>query len=387
VPHVGAVDPADKASVVSALDRLGRLPLAAYSNKAKRGGSLKSRFRDAPIHPIPDRQVQPDPVEDDLRDRVVAVSKRVIGADEHLQFAVAAERAEAYRLDAALTAELARVIKSDHVLVERSLDLLDLPERGVWIEWPDAERRGDRESPPGATVLPSVVGALFCPAPDDDDRIVIMTAWSSPTGEVRHSHAAAAFSRRDTSVLAWGARTRFSGDSVESQARLLTCVQVYFPPGLADEIDYMVEAEAEESDRVLGDMKGAREHAVFRAQMDLASDVPFAIAALLLLSADNVAFVPRSGRISLVDHRPRRVGILSRLAGVFGAEAPRGFVRSGRNAKAKVSFFPVPHVEPVADALSAGPESEAAPVATESAASSGVLAAPISVKPDQSDAD
>ena len=213
-----------------------------------------------------------------LRDRVVAAAIAMRGVETHLDLARRINLADAYRLTEHASEALARTIERATASVEENMDLIRFPEDGIWIECSDAPRRRDVEALPGAA-HPLNVGIFVCPDPTDLDRIVMLTAWDFPDGTVHHSYAAAAFSLTDISERAFLARTRYGKGQVESIARMINLAMVYHPPGFKEEVTFTTEMNASEF--------GFRvtEKALDDARRDVVLEVPFALAALLLITA------------------------------------------------------------------------------------------------------
>ena len=197
------------------------------------------------------------------------------GAPEHTQIASYMREADAYRLSRATTAQLADVLAHNLTSVEQNIDLIRPRSQFTWIEYPDYARRPANAVPLTGASHPVYVGALICIDGENQDRMIILTGWDFPDGSVRHSYAAASLSFTGMSHLAWGARTRFSRSNDESLQRLLDQAHIYVPPGLAEEIHILEQHDNPDhvEDAVEGRLRTAR--------MDVASEVPFLLAALL----------------------------------------------------------------------------------------------------------
>lgn len=264
-------------------------------------------------HPVP------------LRTRLFRHALAPFGAPEHGQFHAILAKATAFSLDHAAAKAVADTLEHRASSVERNVDLLRLPASAVWLEWPDSVRR--RASQPlDAAGHPVTVGALVCAAPGAEDVITVMTAWDFPDGSTRHSYAAANLDVDDLSRHAFRARRGFGTGREEVLARLLDRTHVYLPAGLDDELGAMV--------RIDGGNQGAEEAVRLSAKRDVASEVPFVLAALLLLQTDSAtrAMDPDDGHCRIgVEARPRTVREM-----LF--RAPGGFVRSGNPAAPRLDW-------------------------------------------------
>lgn len=210
-----------------------------------------------------------------LLERLTVETAMLRGAPEHGQIAGYLREADAYRLSRATTAHLADVLSRNLTSVEQNIDLIRPRSQFTWIEYPDYARRPDNAVPLAGASHPVYVGALVCIDSDNQDQMVILTGWDFPDGSVRHSYAAASLSFTGMSHLAWGARTRFSRANDESLQRLLDQANIQVPPGLAEEIRIL--EQHDDPDHV----EDAVEERLRTARMDVASEVPFVLAALL----------------------------------------------------------------------------------------------------------
>lgn len=211
-----------------------------------------------------------------LRARLVEAAVAMRGVKTHLDLARLVGEAEAYRLTDQASGSLARTIENATASVEENMDLIRLPEDGVWIEFSDAPRRLDVQPMPGAT-HPETVGIFACPDPTEPDRIILLTAWDFPGGDVHHSYAAAAISLTNISQRSFLARTRYGKGRNESIARMIDLAMVYHPFGFEDEVRYATDMNV-----AYGFQDS--EKALEATRRDVVLEVPFALAALLLVT-------------------------------------------------------------------------------------------------------
>ena len=298
---------------------------------------LAGRYASAPDESKSDT-VDAGPNEDDsLRPVLIAEATRIIGSTDHTQFAGLLLGAKPYALSPELTNALASTVDERAVTIERNLDLVDLPPEGVWIEWRESARHRGRDAASEAS-HPLRSGVLVCPAPDDPDRLHFISAWRTASGVTQHGYAAAVMSRNVMAVDAWHARTRFSTVPLESQARMLGLAQSYFPSGLLYELRLLAGQESEDNPDVEVDVVFGR--AMHRSRMDVISDIPFILGALLLIR-EGVARREMNGMETLLDiPNPTWADGLAAKVRSLGIDLG-GFRRRGRNQTASVAFRPL----------------------------------------------
>lgn len=229
-------------------------------------------------------------------------------AAEHMHFAELVDKATPFVLDDAAVAELQACVDTQTASIERNIDLISVPEDGYWIEFRDAPRREDESEALFGAAHPERIGVLVCPDPSEADKLVMMTAWEFADGSCRHSYAAVALKPSQLQVHALLARKIYGRGWTECLARMTNLATVYFPPQLLDELKAMGELE----DASEADIAAAMQ----TAQRDVVMELPFTLAALLMLT---VAEAPAAERTAAASWR-------TSFAALFQA---KGFVRSG----------------------------------------------------------
>ena len=243
-----------------------------------------------------------------LQSKTASNARGLRGAAEHLHFAELVDHAQAFVLDDAAVVELQACVDSQTASIERNIDLISIPESGYWIEFRDAPRREEGSEALYGAAHPERVGVLVCPDPSEPDKIVMMTAWEFADGSCRHSYAAVALKPSQLRVHALLARKVYGRGWTECLARLTNLATVYFPPQLLDELKAMAELE----DASEADIAAAMQ----TAQRDVVMELPFALAALLMLTVAEPAAHDGWGA----------PGWRTRLASLFRG---KGFIRSG----------------------------------------------------------
>lgn len=268
-----------------------------------------------------------------LRDRLIETTVAMRGVDTHLDLARLISEAECFRLADAASGSLARAIETATASIEENMDLIRFREDGIWIEFEDQPRRGDVE-PIAGSVHPCSVGIFACPDPTDFDRIIMMTAWDLPDGTVHHSFAAIAMSVSDISERAYLARNRYGKGQLESIARMIDMAVVYHPAGFKEEVIFASSIDvgamgAKVSFKSLED-----------ARRDVVLELPFALAALLLVTAaQNTHSWSEQDKIWEVDIDAPNPGFLDKIG--LGRFNKNGFRRRGDPRQPMVSYRPV----------------------------------------------
>ncbi len=268
-----------------------------------------------------------------LRDRLIETTVAMRGVDTHLDLARLISEAEGFRLVDAASGSLARAIETATATVEENMDLIRFREDGIWIEFEDEPRRGDI-APIAGAVHPRSVGIFACPDPTDFDRIIMMTAWDLPDGTVHHSYAAVAMSVSDISERAYLARTRYGKGHLESIARMIDMAVVYHPAGFKEEVIFAssIDVGALGANVSLKSLDDARR--------DVVLELPFALAALLLVTAaQNTHSWNEEDKIWEVDIDVPRRGLLDKIG--LGQFHKNGFRRRGDPRQPEVSYRPV----------------------------------------------
>ncbi len=296
------------------------------------GESIRShllRMPVLPIVPLSYGTAPALPVHVMLRDKLVAQSRTIIGSSEHLQVASLISGARSYRLDAHATEAIAITVQHATSTVEQNLDLLSVPPEGLWLEWPEHARY--RAAPRRGAAHPVVTGALVVPWPNDPDALTLVTGWMMPDGSVRHSYATAVLHLRHLALRAWNARVRERDHAPASAlARLREAFTITLPPGLRGELDALVGIEVEQGDDERRDAEAVRRDAASQAAHDVAPDVPFVLAAMLLLASDSLEVTTQSP-IDVLSCLPERVTLGDRWDRLLGRPRQEGFVRRGIN--------------------------------------------------------
>lgn len=246
---------------------------------------------------------------DTLHRKTASNARGLRGAAEHMHFAELVDNAQAFVLDDAAVIELQACVDSQTASIERNIDLISIPENGYWIEFRDAPRREESSEALYGAAHPERVGVLVCPDPSEPDKLVMMTAWEFADGSCRHSYAALALKPSQLRVHALLARKVYGRGWTECLARLTNLATVYFPAQLLDELKTMGKLE----DASEADIAAAMQ----TAQRDVVMELPFTLAALLMLT---VAEPQAPG------HRSVMNGWRASLASLFRG---KGFIRSG----------------------------------------------------------
>lgn len=236
-----------------------------------------------------------------LGERLSLEASRLRGAPEHTQIAQLLNDADTYRLTDQTTAALTDVLRHHTSTIEQNIDLIRPTNPVTWIEYCDIPRRHRETAPLAGAVHPVTVGALICVDNENPDRLVVVTGWDFADGTVRHSYAAASVSLNDMANLAWAARTRLSRNPEDSIQRLLDQATVFIPPGLAEEISVLEGIDHPEDPETA---IAARHKAV---TFDIASEMPFVLAALLAINSK--ATVVRQAEEGPAEVELRSIGI------------------------------------------------------------------------------
>ncbi len=329
----------DRACAPRPMLPVGPFPRSPDWARRRPGESFASFLLRAPVLPVaPWLQgiVMPEPEEESppLRDRLIAEASRVIGSNDHFQVAGIITKAASVRIDARTTEALALAVQHRTATVERNLDLIDVPEKGIWFEWPDAARY--RKATRDGAAHPLTSGALVVPFPGRPRILVALTGWMLPDGRVRHSYAVAYMDLDVMARHAWEARNRWSGDNVSALQRLQATFDVRIPPGLGEELEFLIEMEVTEGDGARGEDE-IRETAHAHARLDVAPDIPFILGALILHRSPSAVLLEGAAgtRLSYAPHPPR---LMDRARALLGRPVRDGFVRRGVNEDASVTF-------------------------------------------------
>lgn len=271
-----------------------------------------------------------------LQSKAANNARGMRSAAEHMHFAELVDHAQGFVLDDATVVEMQACVDSQTASIERNIDLISVPENGYWIEFQDAPRREEGSEALYGAAHPERVGVLVCPDPSEPDKLVMMTAWEFADGSCRHSYAAVALKPSQLRVHALLARKIYGRGWTECLARLTNLATVYFPPQLLDELRAMAELE----DASEADIAAAMQ----TAQRDVVMELPFTLAALLMLTvAEAPAAYDQGGT----------AGWRARLASLFRG---KGFVRSGVE-RPRLVYRPA-GVRRAAPANSSGPAPE-----------------------------
>ncbi len=267
-----------------------------------------------------------------LRESLVRAASVVIGSPDHVQVAGLVAAAAPYRLDEYATAALSLTVRDRLSTVESNLDMIAVPAGGVWIEWPEhARAKGGLR--PGA-VHPVTSGALVVPWPGNPGAFAIITGWMLPDGSVRHSHALAFLHSDLLERHAAMARQRWDPADELVRERMSRTFGMHFPPGLAGEMEDLAGIGNATVDRH-GNLAEAelteegRSAARNAAAMNVAADVPFVQAAMVLL-ASRSAVVSRGPAMDVLSCLPHRPTLVDRARAALGRPRRDGFVRGRR---------------------------------------------------------
>ena len=300
--------------------------------------SLKSRLEtgSSPLASELSRaQSVPDDSTPSLRRRLMATAGRIVGATERDDFLKRVSRATGYRLSPGAAGAIRDAIAFAPDGIERNVDLVRLPDEGVWIEFADADRRAASVAVEGRR-MPETVGILCTPDESDGDRFVVMAAWDfeprfgdRPDALVRHGYGAAKLSHdvlAEHAFLARKGRVERDRSPVE---RIVGLTVAYVPPGLRDEAVETLGLDGGKGDEDAETLLGS-------ILQDIVDEVPLALAACLLLSASGVRVGPEDAEgLSTVEVSPGRLDRLAaRLLG-------HGFRRGGPAPRPTLSFVPL----------------------------------------------
>lgn len=274
---------------------------------------------------------------DSLRDRLLATAGRLVGAPEREDFLRRLARARPYRLSPRACTALAVSLERDADGLEQNVDLIRLPEEGLWFEFAESDlSRGALTDLGEGRRRPLNVGVLVAPDPDDEDRFVVMCSWEFEPhfgmrrdALVRHGYGVIAFSMATLAEHAFLARSGRLESEKPAAARLLDLSIGYVPPGFRDEA--LVTSDIDPNDET------AVKRLVASFLYDVAAEVPLALAVSLLLSTKASANVTGegAGKLPTLDV-PTSIG-----RQVMGWAWGTGFRRGGTARAPSVRFIPL----------------------------------------------
>lgn len=153
--------------------------------------------------------------------------------------------------------------------VESNTDLIDWPEKPLWIEWPLAATILDK------TGVGASTGILICPHPDFPEVLMAISGWRNDgEADANHSYAAAFIDKSKMRYSASVARSiGMNRTPAKSLRRLLDSVGVTISQDFQDELLL----KFKDDDAVIGE-----------ALKSATGEIPFALAVLLLRSSDGL---------------------------------------------------------------------------------------------------
>jgi hypothetical protein len=153
--------------------------------------------------------------------------------------------------------------------VESNTDLIDWPEKPLWIEWPLA---ATIITEPG---IGAATGVLICPHPDFPEVLMVISGWrKNGDADGDHSYAAAFIDKDKLRYSAMVARSvGTSRTPAKSLRRLLDSIGVTISHDFQDELLL----KFKDDDAVIGE-----------ALKSATGEIPFALALLMLRSGEGI---------------------------------------------------------------------------------------------------
>lgn len=192
------------------------------------------------------------------------------GSIEHIQFGVLLSNAKKIVLDNKVANDIFYLYRNNINDVEKNMDLISIPENGIWIEW-------SNDITKTRNIGIGNLGCLFVKDPNQENKIVIITAWKDELGEFKHCYGISSIDLYDIYNHSYGARIKYSNNYFHSISRIMSYIFVTIPEGFKEEIEIfknekLVEGENTEEDFFL---------------RDASLDVVYALTSLLILSIKN----------------------------------------------------------------------------------------------------
>jgi hypothetical protein len=188
---------------------------------------------------------------------------------DHKQIAGLLLGADRIVVDEKLAVDIDDEIERDPWNLESNTDLIDWPEKPLWIEWPLAATIIEE---PG---IGASTGVLFCPHPDFPEVVMAISGWRKDRdGDANHSYAAAFIDKEKLRYCSTVARSiGMSRRPAKSLRRLLDSIGVTITQDFQDELLL----KFEDDDTVIGE-----------ALKSATGEIPFALAVLMLRSANGL---------------------------------------------------------------------------------------------------
>ena len=188
---------------------------------------------------------------------------------DHKQIAGLLLSADRLVVDEQLAIDIDDEVERSPWSVESNADLIDWPQKPLWIEWPLA-----------ATIIqePGIgasTGVLICPHPDFPEVVMAVSGWrKNSDADGDHSYAAAFIDKDKLRYTAMAARSLgMSRSPAKSLRRLLDSIGVTISQDFQDELLL----KFKDDDAVIGE-----------ALKSATGEIPFALALLILRSSSGM---------------------------------------------------------------------------------------------------
>lgn len=256
-----------------------------------------------------------------------------VGAAEHMQIADLIRRSKIHVVDAGVAAA-ARDAMTNHLLsMEANLDLVPLPDRPTWFEWPLPPRNGRAHAGTGN----ERTGCLITPHPADANLHMIVSCWELDDGPM-HAYGIAIIAQRDLDALAENARYAPNSTYEESMGRIMSMIATFVPPAFDEEMKILSDGE----DQAMAAMR------------DATAEIPMLLSLLMLCRAQGGAILGdrEDDAVSIKMGEAYAQGLMARLFSTMFRHPTEGFSRLGRETMAwlrplKIGALPPPQSIPV----------------------------------------